>query len=104
MNEEVFAVVMLKPKGRVTAYGAIATYLGEARLMRWFAWALNQSFSAKSKVLSHRYVSKLGMLSGELHFPREHSMVDEHREDGIQVKDGQVVELDKCFWDPMTEL
>lgn len=65
---------------------------------------LNQSFSAKSKVLSHRYVSKLGMLSGELHFPREHSMVDEHREEGIRVKDGQVVELDKCFWNPMTEL
>jgi len=46
----------------------------------------------------------LGMLSVELHFPREHSMVVEHPEEGIQVKDAQVVELDKCFWDPMTEL
>ena len=104
VNEEVFAVVRLIPKGRVTAYGAIAMYLGEARLMRWFAWALNKSFSAKSKGLFHRDVSRLGMLSVELHFPREHSMVVEHREEGIQVKDAQVVELDKCFWDPMTEL
>ena len=44
------------------------------------------------------------MLSGAFHFLPDRSMADELREEGVQVKEGQVVEFDKCFWDAMTEL
>ena len=103
-NEDVFEVVRLIPKGRVTSYGAIAKYLGDARASRRIGWALNKSFTSTPYVPAHRVVNRLGMLSGALHFPPERSMADELREEGIQVKEGQVVEFDKCFWDPMTEL
>jgi len=103
-NEDVFEVVRLIPKGRVTSYGAIAKYLGDARASRRIGWALNKSFTITPDVPAHRVVNRLGMLSGALHFPPERSMADELREEGVKVIEGQVVEFDKCFWDPMTEL
>ena len=103
-NEDVFAVVRLIPKGRVTTYGALAKYLGNARASRRMGWVLNKSFTVTPDVPAHRVVNRLGMLSGALHFPPERSMADELNNEGVKVKEGQVVEFDKCFWDPMTEL
>ncbi|HRG80490.1 MAG TPA: MGMT family protein, partial [Cyclobacteriaceae bacterium] len=37
--ENVFAVAMLIPKGRVTSYGAIANYLGTKMSARMVGWA-----------------------------------------------------------------
>ena len=31
-------------------------------------------------------------------------MADLLEKEGVKVKDGQVVEFDRVFWDPMTEL
>lgn len=39
--EQVYAVVRLIPKGRITSYGAIAKYLGTARSSRMVGWAMN---------------------------------------------------------------
>ena len=41
--ENVFAVVKLIPKGRVSSYGAIAKYLGSAQSSRMVGWAMNAS-------------------------------------------------------------
>jgi methylated-DNA-protein-cysteine methyltransferase-like protein len=103
-NKDVFEVVRLIPKGSVTSYGAIAKYLGDSRASRRIGWALNKSFTVTPDVPAHRVVNRLGVLSGALHFPPERSMADELRIEGIKVIEGQVVEFDKCFWDPMTEL
>jgi methylated-DNA-protein-cysteine methyltransferase-like protein len=103
-NKDVFEVVRLIPKGRVTSYGAIAKYLGDTRASRRIGWALNKSFTVTPDVPAHRVVNRFGMLSGALHFPPERSMADELLEEGVKVIEGQVVEFDKCFWDPMTEL
>ena len=103
-NKDVFEVVRLIPKGRVTSYGAIAKYLGDARASRRIGWALNKSFPVTPDIPAHRVVNRFGILSGACHFPPERSMADELFEEGVQVKEGQVVEFDKCFWDPMTEL
>jgi methylated-DNA-protein-cysteine methyltransferase-like protein len=51
--EQVYAVVRLIPKGRVTSYGAIAKYLGTARSSRMVGWAMNGSHSVKPKVPAH---------------------------------------------------
>ncbi|PCJ80944.1 MAG: cysteine methyltransferase [Bacteroidetes bacterium] len=103
-NNDVFDVVRLIPKGRVTAYGAIAKYLGDARASRRIGWALNKSFKITPSVPAHRVVNRLGMLSGALHFPPEMSMAEKLENEGIVIKDGQVVEFKILFWDPMTEL
>ena len=39
--ENVFAVVKLIPKGRVSSYVAIAKYLGSAQSSRMVGWAMN---------------------------------------------------------------
>ena len=70
-NDDVYEVVRLIPHGRVTAYGAIAKYLGDARASRRIGWALNSSFAVEPEVPAHRVVNRNGMLSGEMHFSRD---------------------------------
>ena len=41
--QNVFDVVRLIPKGRVTSYGAIAKYLGTGGSSRMVGWAMNAS-------------------------------------------------------------
>ena len=41
--ENVYEVVKLIPKGRVTSYGAIACYLGAKKSSRMVGWAMNAS-------------------------------------------------------------
>ena len=49
--EQVFDVVRLIPKGRVTSYGAIATALGTKLSARMVGWAMNATvgFSRTSR-------------------------------------------------------
>ena len=103
-NDNVYEVVILIPYGRVTTYGAIAKYLGDARAIRRIGWALNSSFAVEPKVPAYRVVNRNGMLSGAMHFPPETPMADLLEQEDVKVKDGQVVEFDRVFWDPMTEL
>ena len=103
-NEDVFEVVRLISKERVTSYGTLAKYIRDARTSRRAGWDLNKSFTVTPNVPAHSEVNRFGMLSGALHFPPKKFMAVELREEGVQIKEGQVVEFDKYFWDPMTEL
>ena len=53
---DVFEVVKLIPKGRVTSYGAIARYLGTGRSSRMVGWAMNASHTHPG-VPAHRVVN-----------------------------------------------
>ena len=66
--EEVWAVVRLIPKGRVTSYGAIAKYLGAANSSRMVGWAMNAAHGVKPKVPAQRVVNRNGLLTGKHHF------------------------------------
>ncbi|MEY2639741.1 MAG: hypothetical protein RIR90_1223, partial [Bacteroidota bacterium] len=66
--EEVYAVVRLVPKGRVTSYGAIAKFLGTGKSARMVGWAMNAAHMVKPKLPAHRVVNRNGMLSGKMHF------------------------------------
>ena len=103
-NKDVYDLVRLIPEGRVTAYGAIAKCLGDARASRRVGWALNSSFTEIPEVPAHRVVNRNGMLSGAMHFPSDRPMAEQLENEGVKVKDGQVIEFDRVFWDPMTEL
>jgi methylated-DNA-protein-cysteine methyltransferase related protein len=102
--EQVFDVVRLIPKGRVTSYGAIAAALGTKLSARMVGWAMNASHNMKPKVPAHRVVNRNGLLSGKMHFAYPEQMQELLEKEGIQVADDKIVEFDKLFWNPATEL
>ena len=82
--QNVFDVVRLIPKGRVTNYGAIAKYLGTARSSRMVGWAMNAAHSQKKKVPAHRVVNRNGELTGKHHFPTPFLMQELLEKEGIR--------------------
>lgn len=101
---DVYDVVRLVPKGRVTSYGAIARYLGAARSSRMVGYAMNVSFAEVPRVPAHRVVNRNGLLTGKHHFPDETYMQRMLEKEGIKVENDQVVDFEKYFWDPVKEL
>ncbi len=102
--EQVYAIVRLIPKGRVTSYGAIARALGSAKSSRMVGYAMNASHMAHPYVPAQRVVNRNGMLTGKHHFGGLDKMQKLLEADGIEVKDDCVVHFDKLFWDPMKEI
>jgi methylated-DNA-protein-cysteine methyltransferase-like protein len=100
--DDVFEVVKLIPKGRVTSYGAIAAYLGTRGSARMVGWAMNASHSLD--VPAHRVVNSQGLLTGKHHFKPPSAMEKRLRKEGIAVKDDKVVKFKELFWDPAKEL
>src|SRR6476659_3438983 len=98
--ELVFEVVRQIPKGKVTSYGAIANALGTKMSARMVGWALNSSHVTKPKVPAHRVVNRVGLLSGKMHFAYPEQMQELLEKEGVIVKDDQVQDFKKRFWDP----
>ena len=101
--EDVYAVVRLIPKGRVTNYGSIAKYLGSGLSSRMLGWAMNACHDMKD-VPAHRVVNRIGMLTGKNHFPTPTIMQEMLEEEGIEVVKDQVQNYKELYWDPMREL
>ncbi len=101
---QVYEVVRLIPKGRVTSYGAIAKYLGAAGSSRMVGWAMNGSHRQKKRVPAQRVVNRNGLLTGKHHFGSPHLMRQLLENEGITVENDRVVEFKKLFWDPSEEL
>lgn len=98
---DVYEVVRLIPPGRVTSYGAIAAYLGTKMSARMVGWAMN---AAPPGVPAHRVVNRNGLLTGKYHFATPTTMQQLLEREGIRVKDDQIVDFDRYFWDPAREL
>ena len=101
---DVYDVVRLIPKGRITSYGAIARYLGSGKSARMVGWAMNAAHDQKPKVPAHRVVNRNGMLSGKMHFSDPDKMQQLLEKEGITVKDDQVINFSSLCWDPSIEL
>lgn len=100
--DDVFEVVKLIPRGRVTSYGAIAAYLGTKGSARMVGWAMN---AVKDKsVPAHRVVNSQGLLSGKHHFKPPSAMEKRLRAEGVRVVKDQVKDFKTLFWDPRIEL
>ncbi|MEI6189158.1 MAG: MGMT family protein [Chitinophagia bacterium] len=102
--QNVFEVVRLVPKGRVTTYGAIAKYLGTGGSARMVGWAMNASHGVKPKVPAHRVVNRNGMLSGKAHFETPNQMEALLLKEKIKVKKEIIIDFEKLFWDPNVEI
>lgn len=100
---DVYDVVKLIPTGRVTSYGAIAKYLGTAKSSRMVGYAMNAAHSLPD-VPAQRVVNRNGLLTGKHHFATPTRMEELLKMDGVKVKNDQVVDFEKRFWDPMIEL
>jgi methylated-DNA-protein-cysteine methyltransferase-like protein len=101
--ERVYEVVRQVPYGRVTSYGAIARYLGTGRSARVVGWAMNQSHALED-VPAHRVVNRNGLLTGKHHFGGTRLMQQLLESEGVRVKDDQIVDFSRHFWDPAQEL
>jgi methylated-DNA-protein-cysteine methyltransferase related protein len=102
--ELVYEVARQIPKGKVTSYGAIAACLGTKLSARMVGWAMNGAGKVKPKVPAHRVVNRIGMLSGKHHFSPPGSMEKQLIEEGIKVKNDQIVDFEKHFWNPIDEI
>jgi methylated-DNA-protein-cysteine methyltransferase-like protein len=105
--EDVYAVVRLIPRGRVTTYGAIAHYLGARGSARMVGWAMNQAHSQsvpRMDVPAQRVVNRVGLLTGKHHFGAPDRMQQLLEAEGVTIKDDRVQDFEKLFWDPSVEL
>ena len=100
----VYEVARQIPKGRVTSYGAIAASLGTKLSARMVGWAMNSCRGARPRVPAHRVVNRMGVLSGKHHFTDPDEMERLLKKEGVKVKNDQVVDFEKLFWDPVKEL
>ena len=99
----VYSIVRLIPEGRVTSYGAIAKHLGAVRSARMVGWAMNASHNDES-VPAHRVVNRNGLLTGKHHFRGTKLMQQLLENEGIEIEENQIKNLEKYFWDPKFEL
>ncbi len=100
--DNVYSIVRLIPKGRVTSYGAIAKYLGTTGSARMVGWAMNQAHG--KNVPAHRVVNGKGLLTGKHHFGTPYIMQKLLENEGIEIINDQVSCFKDVFWDPMIEL
>ncbi|MDD4225463.1 MAG: MGMT family protein [Mariniphaga sp.] len=101
---KVYEVVQQIPPGRVTSYGAIASYLGTAGSARMVGWAMNASHSYPEFVPAHRVVNRNGLLTGKYHFDTPDAMKELLENEGVKIKEDQIIHFKKHFWDPAKEL
>ncbi len=100
----VYAVVKLIPPGRVTSYGAIARYLGSAGAARMVGWAMNASHKTPEFIPAHRVVNRHGLLTGKHHFDTPGAMQELLENEGIKIKNDQIIDFKIVFWDPVEAL
>ena len=100
--DKVYEVARLIPYGRVTSYGAIATYLGAAKSARMVGYAMNGSVG--KDVPAHRVVNRKGLLTGKHHFDGTNLMQQLLESEGIKVVNNQIQDFDEVFWEPSEAL
>jgi len=101
---DVWDVVRLIPKGRVSTYGAIAEYLSSRISARMVGWAMNAAHSVEPPIPAQRVVNRNGQLTGKIHFGAATRMEELLNADGVLVENDTVVDFKTLFWNPSTEL
>lgn len=101
--QNVYDVVRLIPEGRATSYGSIAKYLGAPRSSRMVGWAMNAAHDLKD-VPAHRVVNRIGLLTGKMHFSDPNQMENLLKNEGVDIKNDQIVNFKEIYWDPSLEL
>ena len=101
--DKVYKVVRKIPEGKVTSYGAIASYLGAKKSARLVGWAMNASHGDNS-IPAHRVVNRIGLLTGKHNFGGTKVMQQLLENEGIVIKGNKIQNLEIFFWDPRKRL
>jgi methylated-DNA-protein-cysteine methyltransferase-like protein len=101
--DKVYQVARLIPVGRVTSYGAIASYLGTKGSSRMVGYAMQAAGRANPRVPAHRVVNRQGLLTAKFHFGGN-TMQELLESEGVKVVDDQVQDFKTVYWDPNIEL
>ncbi len=101
--EKVYGVARKIPYGRVTSYGAIATYLGAAKSARMVGWAMN-GCGSDNTIPAHRVVNRLGIITGKHHFNGINLMQQLLESEGIVIKNDKILNFEATFWNPTENL
>ena len=102
--DQVFEVVKLIPRGRVTSYGAIAKSLGAGGSARMVGYAMSNAPLVHPPIPAHRVVNSTGLLTGKFHFNPPDLMQELLEQEGVVVKGNKIQNFKKHFWDPLQEL
>lgn len=102
--EQVYQIVTLIPKGRVTTYGAIAKALGVAKSSRMVGTALINAHHPNINLPIHRVVNRNGLLTGKHHYQHPTHMQQLLEKEGLQIENDQVNDFATLFWDPLKEV
>lgn len=102
--QRVYDVTRMVPFGRVTTYGAIASYLGSPGAARMVGWAMNQCHSSPEYVPAHRVVNRVGLLTGKHHFDGTSLMQEMLENEGAIIEENRIMNMEEMFWDPVEEL
>jgi methylated-DNA-protein-cysteine methyltransferase-like protein len=93
--EQVYAIVLEVPRGRVITYGAIARLLGNPRKARQVGWAMAATPDRRPPIPAHRVIKA----NGEL--PRGHAAHRVRLEaEGVRFLADGKVDLEEYFWLP----
>lgn len=101
--ENIYDVVKLIPKGRVSTYGSIAEYLGSKGGARLVGWAMN-ACHGRMDVPAHRVVNASGVLTGKNFFATPTLMQELLEHEGLSIKNDKVQDFNKIVWRPVNEL
>jgi methylated-DNA-protein-cysteine methyltransferase-like protein len=101
--DKVYQVARLIPVGRVTSYGAIASYLGTKGSSRMVGYAMQAAGRVDPPVPAHRVVNRQGLLTAKFHFGGN-TMQEMLESEGVKVADDQVQDFKTVYWDPNIEL
>lgn len=102
--EQVYEVVRLIPKGRVTSYVAIAKSLGAAKSSRMVGYAMNNAHNMQPPIPAHRVLNHKGLLTGKFHFSPPELMQNLLENEGVEVENDKVKNFKVLFWDPAIEI
>ena len=96
---KVIKVVKQIPYGKVSTYGDIAEFISSRKSARMVGWVLNKQ-KGNTDVPAHRVVNKKGLLTGKMHFNGINLMQNLLESEGVEIKNNQIVNLEKYLWKP----
>lgn len=102
--DKVYELVKLIPPGKVTSYGAIASYIGVPGSARMVGWCLHASKNKPYSIPAHRVVNRNGILTGKKHFETLKTMQELLENEGLIIKNDQIINFNNNFWDPSKNL